>query len=421
MACREPSMSAESTRLARRSGAAAKPSPNAYLLVLMWDTHHIGGVNVVVKNLAESLRRETDLDPLIAISDWNAVRRTGSDAAPRLRFAVIGKPTAIGLMKGLLTLPMRMLGIERLLHRHRVAVVNFHYFSLDALGVALLKILGIYRGKLVISIHGSDVRPAAGRVERMGQALILFAADAVVAVSQALAARAAAAFGIARERLTVVYSGVDQEVFRPDAPGVPGLVEPIGSRYIVSIGRYVSAKGQQCLLDAFSRLADEFPDLHLVMVGDDGPALAQLRHESARLGLGARVHLLGFLPPPQVAALLVRCSLCVQPSLSEGLGLTLLEASAAGAPLVVSDIPGHDEVVEHGVGGLRFPAGDATLCAQAITAQLRDGARAQSMARIQRERVRHTFTWAGCVRGYLTAIAMGGHCRRGTAPAGETH
>jgi glycosyltransferase involved in cell wall biosynthesis len=391
--------------------AVAAPPSDAYLFVLMWEPHHVGGVNVVVKNLAATVQRATNLRPLIGIGDWSATRPVQTADGLHLRFAVTGQLTPIGLVKSLLRLPSRLLTIHRFLRSNRVAVANFHYFSVDALGVALLKWLRLYRGKLVISIHGSDVRPAGGRIEAWLRAAIFGTTDAVVAVSEGLATRATSALRLQRKRISVVYNGVDHGVFRPDAAELPGPVDQIVGRMLVSIGRYDPMKGQMCLLDAFARLAADYPDVQLCMAGDAGEELSTLRLEAERRGVSARVHLLSFLPPQQVAALLARATLCVQPSRAEGLGLTLLEAGATGTPLVVSDIAGHDELVEHGVSGLRFPVGDAQACALAIASLLDDAPRAQRMAQTQRRRNLGAFTWTNCLAGYLAALGLGHHLR----------
>ncbi len=387
--------------------AVAVPPSDTYLFVLMWEPHHVGGVNIVVKNLAATVQRTTDLRPLIGIGDWSATRPVWTAEGVHFRFAVTGQLTPIGMLKSLLRLPARLFAIHRFLRSNRVVVANFHYFSIDAFGVALLKVLRLYRGKLVISIHGSDVRPAAGRIEAWVRAAIFRATDAVVAVSQALATRATSALRLRRDRISVIYSGVDHGVFNPDAATLPAAADRIDGRTIVSIGRYDPMKDQMCLLDAFARLAARYPDLQLCMAGDAGPGLASLQQEAELRGVSARVHLLSFLPPQQVAALLARASLCVQPSRSEGLGLTLLEAGATGTPLVVSDIPGHDELVEHEVSGLRFAVGNAQACALAIASLLDDEPRARRLAQTQRQRNLGTFTWTNCLAGYLAALGLG--------------
>ena len=65
--------------------AVAAPPSDTYLFVLMWEPHHVGGVNIVVKNLAATVQRTTDLRPLIGIGDWSATRseerRVGKECA----------------------------------------------------------------------------------------------------------------------------------------------------------------------------------------------------------------------------------------------------------------------------------------------------------------------------------------------------
>ena len=102
----------------------------------------------------------------------------------------------------------------------------------------------------------------------------------------------------------------------------------------------------------------------------------------------------------QVALLLSRSTLCVQTSLAESFPLAVLEAGASGIPTVISDIPGHQEMVSHGRTGSLFPLGDPSACANAIAAMLDDPNAAAHMAAEQKARVRKDRTWVSSMQQY---------------------
>jgi glycosyltransferase involved in cell wall biosynthesis len=387
------------------STPSAAPGAPAYMFVVPWDTHHVGGVNGVVLNLAQVMRVETALRPIIAINDWSAVSTQSDTGDLRFRFSPIA-PSPAGLLKGLSLLPLRLWQLRRFLRVQGVQVVNFHYVGESALGVALLKRFGLFDGKLVLSVHGADVKRPQGWVARLVYATIFYTADVIVAVSKGLAERAIDQFRLSPSRVSIIYNGVDHSVFNPDAATRTVADSSLPASYLASVGRYIPRKDHACLLQAFARISEAYKDLHLCIAGDDGPGLAPLREESERLGLASRVHLLHSLSPAAVAHLLARAVACVQPSLSEGFPLTTLEAAATGTPLVVSNIPGHDEIVEDQVSGLLFPVKDSAACAVAMERILRDPQFARRMADTQRARTLAMFTWSRCLTAYLDIIGI---------------
>jgi glycosyltransferase involved in cell wall biosynthesis len=113
------------------------------------------------------------------------------------------------------------------------------------------------------------------------------------------------------------------------------------------------------------------------------------------------VHLFVDVEPQRVAALLAGARACVQTSLTESFPLAVLEAGACGTPLVVSAIPGHDELVHDGIDGRTFALGDPADCAAAIESVLNNPAEAARMACVQKQRIRSTLTWSAAMSQYL--------------------
>jgi glycosyltransferase involved in cell wall biosynthesis len=380
-----------------------------YLLVLPWAPHHQGGVSAVVKHLQEEIGRQGWMRPRVAVNSWGDRVALERDDAVYLRLSLLGGTGPGALVKGLLQAPRVLWGTHRLLRERRVAVVNFHYPGLAALGVAILRRLGLFRGRLLLSYHGTDVRPASDRVERACLSFVLRAADALVACSGSLADRMAETLHVPRSRIHVVHNGVSREVFRPDAE-LPrtGRLAGLPERYLLSVGAFVPRKSHVTLLGAFRRLAGRYPDLGLVLAGADGRERPVIEELIAARGLNPRVSVRVGLGEEEVAYLLARAAVCVQPALAESFPLALLEAGAAGAPVVASSIAGHQELVADAVTGLLFPPRDEARCAEAIARMLDDPAGAARMAAALRQRVLPRFTWAGCAQEYRRLAAGAG-------------
>jgi glycosyltransferase involved in cell wall biosynthesis len=169
------------------------------------------------------------------------------------------------------------------------------------------------------------------------------------------------------DRFAVVPSGIDRERFgraraqgkqQPDLFGCPPEALVVGS-----VGWLTDIKGHEYLVEAVAKLKQGFPSLHLVIVGsgDRHDALVQ-QAESA--GLRDAVHLLGHRD--DIEACLAGMDLFVLPSLNEGMGRALIEAMAAGLPVIASRVGGIPAVIDHEQTGLLVPPGDADALAGAL-------------------------------------------------------
>jgi glycosyltransferase involved in cell wall biosynthesis len=198
--------------------------------------------------------------------------------------------------------------------------------------------------------------------------------------------------GVDPQRVALVPHGVDTARFRPNT----GLAESAALRAALGLppgvlalytGRLLHGKGLETLLEAFSRVAPERPDLHLVFVGSgEGQALSveeALRQRSAELGLSPRVLFAG--RRERVEDWLCAADLFVFPSVNEALGISLVEAAACGLPAIGSRTGGIVDVIEEGRSGLLVTPGAVEELVAALRALSGDGERRRAMGRRARE------------------------------------
>ena len=172
--------------------------------------------------------------------------------------------------------------------------------------------------------------------------------------------------GFTEKNTTAITNAIDisvsesQQLSRREAREALDL--PQETRLIGAAGRLVSVKGHLYLLQAFARIAEKHADAALAIIGE-GKERLRLEAEVARLGLHGRVHLLGFRAG---AKRYVRAfDIWTMPSLSEGLGLALLEGMSGHLPIIASDIPAMRPLVE-GAGGLAVPPADVSALTGAL-------------------------------------------------------
>jgi glycogen(starch) synthase len=287
------------------------------------------------------------------------------------------------------------------------------------LGLAAARLAG---APLVLTVHCSLRHTLAGRGARTAVLRTVGAAqEGVVArrASRVLALTAGTAAALARdgvqaERLAVIPSGVDLRRFA-DATDDP--LPEVPSRRVLYVGRLAAQKGPVTAVRAFARMRI---DATLVVVGD-GP-LRRLVEATARgCGIADRVRMVGFVPHEEVRAYLRHADVLVLPSLYEELGSVLLEAMAAGLPVVASAVGGIPTVVRDGVTGLLVAPRDEAGFAAALDRVLADEALRGGLSQAGRRAAR-AYDWrrlAGRVLDVYDAALVEGTCRprrRGEGP-----
>src|SRR5205085_5387397 len=193
--------------------------------------------------------------------------------------------------------------------------------------------------------------------------------DLIIAISDHIA-RFTVSRGVRHPaRVRRVYHGIE--------PPVTQALEREGQRirselgiaaddFVVgNVGRLSLQKGQRHLIAAMPMLLERVPRAHAVIAGR-GDLEEYLRDLSLEFGVADRVHVLG--PRRDVPALMHAIDVFVMPSIWEGFGLVLLEAMAAGRPIVASRVATIPEVVADGETGLLVPAGDPLALAEALAA-----------------------------------------------------
>jgi glycosyltransferase involved in cell wall biosynthesis len=238
----------------------------------------------------------------------------------------------------------------------------------DAVGTAwLARRLGL---PYVVKVHGSDLNVTTNyRLRRWQIGRTLRGAGAVVAVSRALAGKAAE-LGVAPARLHVLYNGVDPALFHPgpQAAARTQLGLAADGPLLLYVGNLKPAKGCVDLLDAFPAVLARRPDARLALVGA-GAARATLEQRSQALGIADRVVLAGARGHAELPVWMRAADLLSLPSHAEGVPNVILEAMACGLPVVASRVGGIPEVLPASAG-LMVPAHDIPALGQALVAAL---------------------------------------------------
>jgi glycogen(starch) synthase len=319
--------------------------------------------------------------------------------ADRVPFGAHGQVIRTGLRVPVLRQAWAPLAARHVLGGGRVDLVHAHCGE----DVAVLPLAWLaarrHGSPVVVTMHlsvrhtlrpatprGAVLRAAGGTVERW----LLPGAAAVIALTPS-AARLLRGDGIPAQRVHVIPPGYDPALFAAAAPDpFPGLPRP----RVAYLGRLAPQKDVGTLLEAFARL----PAPAQLLVAGDGPDRPALQRRAQPFG--NRVHFTGFVPHTQVPAVLRHADVLVLCSIYEEFGAALIEAMAAGLPVVATRVGGTADLVKDGVNGLLVAPRNPDALAAAISRVLADPATATRLSSAGR-RTAAAYAWPDLARGVL--------------------
>jgi glycosyltransferase involved in cell wall biosynthesis len=276
----------------------------------------------------------------------------------------------------------RLARLAGLLRRERFDVLHTHLTYANILGALVGRLAGI---PVVATLHSAGADPVHGRaIPHLERLLLRYSVQRVVAVGPSVAAAHAAALG--GRALDVLPNAVvmppevpapERRALRAKLAGDP--LRPL----VIAVGRLTPLKGYADMLEAFQIVLARHPDARLLIAGD-GELRAEIAGQIAALELGGQVTLLG--SREDVPRLLAAADVYLHASHLEGLPVAVLEAMAAGLPIVATSVGDTPEVLGAGAGLVVPPRQPAAL-AGAVAALLDNPDRMRALGATARARV----------------------------------
>lgn len=345
-------------------------------LVCPYDLTVPGGVQAHVRHLAAELRERGDEVLVVAPAGGDAPEDVvAAGSSIRVPFNASVAPISLA--------PFATRRALDALRRFQPDVTHVHEPAVPLVSLAVT-----LRGPqpIVGTFHAWSDRDAAYRLARPLARAAAGRLAARVAVSRPAVDYHSRALGVPAGTFRVIPNGVDVARFRSGRP-IPELVKD-GAPTLLFVGRLEARKGLEQLVRAFVRLKRQRPTLRLLVVGD-GPERARCQ-QLLTARLRADVLFLGQVDEEDKPRFHASADLFVAPNLGgESFGMVLLEAMAAGLPVVASDIPGFRSVIRDGVEGRLVPPGNVAALAEAVdtllaNAALREALGEQATATVER-------------------------------------
>lgn len=277
--------------------------------------------------------------------------------------------------------------------------VTMLYFA-DLVGRPLARTVGIPR--VISSLRARNINYSwlARVMTRASMPL----ADRVVLNSASVRAFAIAGEGAASEQIVVIPNGICVDDYLVPMPRTQLAQEfgvPVQARLLASVGRLAHQKGFDVLLKAFAGLRDK--EAHLILIGR-GELEGELRAAAQVLGISERVHFAGYRR--DVPRLLGAFDVYVHPARFEGMPNAVMEAMAAGCPIVATAVDGTTELVRDGIDGWLVPPEDVSALGAALEETMNDPILAHARGQSARARAATHFNetamvdaWEQVLRG----------------------
>lgn len=279
--------------------------------------------------------------------------------------------------------------VRRIHHLNPVHVIHAHAaLPCGHAAVLLGRELGI---PFVVTVHGLDafstnqVGGYAGAWCKRISHLVYRSAKGVICVSERVRDQVLEG-SAAPVRTTVIYNGVDPQVF---APAKNDNASPV----ILSVGSLIPTKGHELLLRAFAAVRHQFSDYRCEIIGE-GPELSRLRALANQLNISEKVHFLGRRSRSQVADAMRRCTVFALPSSYEGLGCVYLEAMSAEKSVIACRGQGIEEIIQHRSNGWLIAPDSLEELTDALSVLLKDEQLRRRLGDDARQTILQGFTLA---------------------------
>jgi glycosyltransferase involved in cell wall biosynthesis len=287
---------------------------------------------------------------------------------------------------------LQMARVARELRRRRVQIVHSYLFHANWFGTLAARMAGV--PVTIVSKRSMDVYPRAR--DRWACRVVNRLADRVTAVAEAVRDHVHVTEHCPVEKIVVIPNGIDTDGAEASPPpgAVPALLGDGEGAVVGTIARLVWKRGHEELLQAAALVVQAEPSVRLAIVGD-GPLRSTLEARARGLGLDGEIRFLGAVP--NAARLLPGFDVFVLSSVLEGMSNAVLEAMAAGRPVVATRVGGNSELVVDGETGFLVPPRDPGALADAVLRLVRDPQMARRFGEAGRRRAQSEFSLATMV------------------------
>lgn len=217
-------------------------------------------------------------------------------------------------------------------------------------------------------------------------------------------------FGLPYDKINVIPNGVNLQLFSNVNIDYDFRRQYAmdNEKIILYVGRLVYEKGIQNLIAAMPKVLDRYHDSKLIICGRGG-MIDELREQVKYLGIENKVYFAGYCDSKKMQKMYKCADVAVFPSTYEPFGIVAIESMLSGTPTIVSDVGGLNEIIEHGVTGMKSYAGNANSIADSVLALLFDPKLCSNISQNAIKKVKENYNWSKITNStyYVYQLAIG--------------
>ena len=370
------------------------------ILMLAWEypPRVVGGIAKVVYDLSQKLTREGHEVHVVTYLEGN-VKEYEKDKQVHVHRVANYMVNPNNFVDWIMQLNFNMIAKSNALMDEGVKfdVIHAHDW-LVAYAAKTLK--NSYNIPLVATIHATEngrnggIHNETQRYINDVEWLLTYEASEIICNSNFMKCELQRIFSLPFDKINIIPNGVNLTKFN-------GIQRDYDFRrkyafdnekIIFFAGRLVPEKGVQVLIDALPKMLEYYRDCKLVIAGR-GPMLEELQSKVNFMKLSEKVYFTGYLNEKQMIQMYKSADVAVFPSTYEPFGIVALEGMLSGTPVVVSDMGGLNEIVEHGVDGLKSYAGNANSLADSILSLLYNQKLCLELVKNAKAKVKKHYSW----------------------------
>jgi glycogen(starch) synthase len=370
------------------------------ILMFSWEypPRSVGGLAQHVYDLTTALAKAGDEVHLITVGDAQSKEHENVNGVNVYRLQPYNL-SAPDFLTWILQLNLRMVeyAVPLVNSLAEIDLIHAHDWLVAYAGRALKQ---AYRVPLIATIHATEY----GRNQGLHNDLQRYISDVewwltyeawrVIVCSHYMEQELARVFQLPTDKIRIVPNGVDLDRYQRKVLKHISREQyaASGEKIVFFVGRLVREKGAEILLDAVPKVLQNYSNVKFVIAGK-GPALDYLKNKAADIGAYDRVFFTGYIDDDTRDFLYSEADVAVFPSLYEPFGMVTLEAMAAHTPVVVSDVGGLGEIVQHEINGLKCYPGNPNSLADNIIRLLHEPELANRLAKRAFSDLGKQYTW----------------------------
>ena len=387
------------------------------ILMLTWEypPRVVGGISKVVYDLSHKMVKEGNEVTVVTYKDGDNVKYYENDKGVEVYRVDNYMIRPNNFIDWIMQLNFNMITkVNEIINKNgKFDVIHAHDWLV---AYSAKSIKESYNIPLISTIHATESGRNSGihdetqRYINDSEWMLTYESSEVIVNSNYMKNEVQRLFGLPYDKINVIPNGVNLQLFSNVNIDYDFRRQYAmdNEKIILYVGRLVYEKGIQNLIAAMPKVLDRYHDSKLIICGRGG-MIDELREQVKYLGIENKVYFAGYCDSKKMQKMYKCADVAVFPSTYEPFGIVAIESMLSGTPTIVSDVGGLNEIVEHGVTGMKSYAGNANSIADSVLALLFDPKLCANISQNAIKKVKENYNWAKITDNtyYVYQLAIG--------------